>query len=80
MADVVYSDRFTENERLYHEDGFKWYWFKDLQDDEFIIFRQSDSSVEGGGGVMHSSFANPYADKDARPRESIELRAFIFWE
>lgn len=30
-------------------------------------------------GVAHSSFFNPNAHTNARPRESIELRAFIYF-
>ena len=48
--DIVYADRFTENARVYYSPEHKWYWFKDLQQDEVVIFQQSDSDIEGGGG------------------------------
>jgi len=78
-ADVVFHNRFTENERLYYSPKHKWYYFQDLGDDEVVVFRQTDSEVENGGGVPHASFNNSRADKDAPPRESIELRAYIFY-
>ena len=100
--DVVYHNRFTENESLYYSPNHKWYYFKDLGDDEVILFQQTDSTIEGGGGklysfptsvsnchamysdqfitgVAHVSFFNPKADKNAAPRASIELRAFVFY-
>ncbi|KAH8592553.1 hypothetical protein B0O99DRAFT_743710 [Bisporella sp. PMI_857] len=78
-ADMVARETFTENERFYYSPEHKWYYFKDLQDDEVIIFQQTDSDLNGRGGVAHTSFYNSMADKDAAPRASIELRAFIFF-
>lgn len=78
-ADMVARKTFTENERFYHSPKHEWYYFKDLGDDEVILFRQTDSDPNGRGGVAHTSFYNPMADDDAAPRASIELRAFIFF-
>ncbi|KAG4418992.1 hypothetical protein IFR04_007853 [Cadophora malorum] len=79
-ADRVYHNRFTENQRYYHSPEHKWFYVKDLGADEVLMFRQTDSSLEGGGSVAHTSFNNPKADSDAAPRESIELRAFVFFK
>ena len=100
-ADAVYHDRYTENQRLYYSLKHKWYYIKDLGDDEVIMIRQTDSDLndfEGGGecrlhdlvvsrcvlttllpGVAHTSFHNPKANENAPLRESIELRAFVFF-
>ena len=51
MADVVFYNRFTENERLYYNARHTWYYFQDLADDEVIVFRQTDSDIKGGGGM-----------------------------
>lgn len=53
-ADVVFHNRFTENERLYYSPKHKWYYFQDLGDDEVVVFRQTDSEVENGGGKFTS--------------------------
>ncbi|KAI0114265.1 hypothetical protein F4776DRAFT_666933 [Hypoxylon sp. NC0597] len=79
VADVVFADRFTENVRLYYSPKHEWYYFKDLKDDEVIVFRQTDSALDGAGGVAHASFYNPKADRNAVPRASIELRAYVFY-
>ncbi|OTA55104.1 hypothetical protein K449DRAFT_438935 [Hypoxylon sp. EC38] len=79
VADVVFPNRFTENVRLYYSPKHEWYYFKDLMDDEVIIFRQTDSALDGAGGVAHASFYNPKADRNAVPRASIEVRAYVFY-
>ncbi|KIY03017.1 uncharacterized protein Z520_01483 [Fonsecaea multimorphosa CBS 102226] len=79
VVDVVYSKDFTENESVYYSPKHKWYYFKDLGDDEVIVFQQTDSALPTGGGAAHASFHNPDADEYAAPRASIELRAFIFY-
>ncbi|OTA88361.1 hypothetical protein M434DRAFT_34838 [Hypoxylon sp. CO27-5] len=79
VADVVFPNRFTENVRLYYSPKHEWYYFKDLMDDEVIIFRQTDSALDGAGGVAHASFYNPKADQNAVPRASIEVRAYVFY-
>ncbi|OCK88818.1 uncharacterized protein K441DRAFT_645948 [Cenococcum geophilum 1.58] len=80
-ADAVYRDRYTENQRLYYGLKHKWYYIKDLGDDEVIMIRQTDSNLNDfeGGGVAHTSFYNPKANENAPLRESIELRAFVFF-
>jgi hypothetical protein len=50
VTDVVYHDRFTENEKVFYNPDHEWYYVKDLRDDEIIMFLQKDSSIEGGGG------------------------------
>jgi hypothetical protein len=89
VADAVYHDRYTENQRLYYSLKHNWYYIKDLGDDEVIMIRQTDSDLndfEGGGEchlhdfvVSRTSFHNPKANENAPLRESIELRAFVFF-
>ena len=49
-VDVVYSKDFTENESIYYSPKQTWYYFKDLEDDEVIVFQQTDSALPNGGG------------------------------
>jgi hypothetical protein len=35
---------------MYYSAEHTWYYFKDLRDDEVILFRNSDSTIENGGG------------------------------
>ncbi|KAH7353148.1 hypothetical protein BKA66DRAFT_278080 [Pyrenochaeta sp. MPI-SDFR-AT-0127] len=77
VADIVYYNRFTENEVVYYNPEHEWYYVKDLQDDEIIMLVQKDSDDENGGGVAHTSFHNPLADEGTKPRSSIELRCYV---
>ena len=51
----MYHDRYTENQRLYYSLKHKWYYIKDLGDDEVIMIRQTDSDLNDfeGGGECH---------------------------
>ena len=46
-----------------------------------ILLKTFESDPENHGGVSgHSAFTNPEAPADAAPRQSIETRAFAFFE
>ncbi|EME42541.1 hypothetical protein DOTSEDRAFT_46062 [Dothistroma septosporum NZE10] len=78
-TDMVYPEYFTENLSLRHSAGQKWYYLSDHTPDEIIIFKQSDSDHSAVGGVPHCSFANPAANANETPRESIEARALVIF-
>jgi hypothetical protein len=48
--DAVLVNTFSSHIRVYHRPEHEWYYVKDLQDDEIILFHQFDSAVQGGGG------------------------------
>jgi hypothetical protein len=54
VQDIVYEDRFTENARVYASPEHKWYYYKDLQEDEIVVFQQCDTTIEGGKGERSS--------------------------
>jgi hypothetical protein len=56
VADVVYHNRFTENEFVYHDEVQDWWYVSDLKDDEIIMFLQKDSESETPGGGGKSSY------------------------
>lgn len=66
-ADVVFPNRFTENLRFYHNPSHKWFYVKDLAEDEVIVLRQTDSDMEGGGG------------KQPRVRHSTRVGRWLTW-
>jgi hypothetical protein len=63
-----------------HAPGQRWYYFPEMRPHEVLLFKTFDSK---GGGVnpcsIHSAIQLPQAPADARPRESIETRAFAFY-
>lgn len=52
--DLVERDFFNENARVYYNENHKWYYYQGLQDEEVLVFRQSDSDIEQGGGESNS--------------------------
>lgn len=58
----------------------RWYYASDMQTDEMYVWVGYDSRPNRPSFVPHSSFHNPNAPADAPDRESIELRAYVFWE
>ncbi|CAN9477756.1 unnamed protein product [Alternaria alternata] len=78
--DLVFADRLNENSRVYYNKKQAWYYYPNLRDDEIIVFQQMDSRFPSGKGVPHSGFMNPFADQDAAPRVSIEIRVFVYFE
>ncbi|KXS93411.1 hypothetical protein AC579_8932 [Pseudocercospora musae] len=57
----------------------KWYWPKQMTPDEVLLFKCFDSKEDGRARwAPHSAFQLPL--QDGSPRESIEVRALVYWE
>jgi hypothetical protein len=49
--------------------------------DEALVFKVFDSKNRGNARfTAHASFVDPTSAADAKPRESIEMRTFAFFE
>ena len=48
--------------------------------DEAYVFVEYDSRVDRARFTPHTGFKDPTSAPDAPPRESVELRALVFWE
>ena len=58
----------------------RWYFYPDVTRDEALLIKTFDSATDGRARrSVHTAFANPLADEDAPPRESIESRLFVFF-
>ncbi|KAH7061984.1 methyltransferase CmcJ [Paraphoma chrysanthemicola] len=58
---------------------YKWYYISEQRPDEVLIFKTFDSKYEcTARACPHASFTPSRRARDAKPRESIEFRAFIF--
>ena len=60
----------------------KWYYASDMTTDEAWVFKIFDSKVENGTArcAVHSSFPLKDQKDSGPPRESVEVRAFVFWD
>ncbi|KAH4188154.1 hypothetical protein HBI56_108130 [Parastagonospora nodorum] len=56
-----------------------WYYLSEQKEDEVIIFKSYDSRPDAAM-APHVSFPNPHAPADAPERESVEVRALVFYK
>ena len=79
-SDLVYQNVRGETSSVEFKPGHRWYYFSEQQADEVILIRVHDSAKDGRARLsFHTSFENPLAPADAPPRESIEVRALVFF-
>ena len=79
-TDLVYPNRVGETYSVAYNRNHHWFYFRAMQPDEALLFKNFDSAVDGRARVApHTAFEDPSAPADAAPRESIELRAFAFF-
>jgi hypothetical protein len=80
-SDLVYRDRVGETYGVRFNDDHRWYYVSEMQPDEALLLKCFDSETDGRARFMpHTAFADPTVPEDAMPRESIELRTFVFHE
>jgi len=78
-SDLVYKHVRGETSRVEFKPGHRWYYFSEQQRDEVLLIRVHDSKDDGRARLsFHTSFENPLAE-GAPPRESIEVRALVFF-
>jgi hypothetical protein len=78
--DLVYRDRVGEIYGFLYNPKHRWYYFPRLERNEPILLKCYDSEDDGRARfTAHTSFDDPNSPPNAAPRESIEVRAFVFW-
>jgi hypothetical protein len=79
-SDLVYPHVRGETSSVEFKPGHRWYYFSEQQPDEVLLIRVHDSANDGRARLsFHTSFENPLAPAGAPPRESIEVRAMVFF-
>ena len=59
----------------------RWFYYPEMNHEEVLVFKTFDS--KNGGRVpyaIHTAIDIPAASSNVRPRESIETRAFVFYQ
>lgn len=73
--------RSSETRHASRDEGHRWFWFPQMTRDEVLLFKNWDTRTDGRARyALHSAFEDPSAPPDAAPRESIESRAFLFFD
>jgi hypothetical protein len=79
-TDLLYTDRVGETYNVRHNIAHRWFYAPRMRPDEVLMFRCYDSMNDGRARfVPHAAFDDPTAPRNVIPRESIELRALVFY-
>lgn len=72
-----YPDRTGETAAVKCTEGQRWHYWSGMEDNERLLLECFDSE-NPKGRVPHTAFVDPRSGEDAKPRESIEVRALVF--
>jgi hypothetical protein len=79
-SDLRYPDRIGETYAVTYNPAQRWYYFPKMEAEEAILIRCFDSALSGAARFSaHGAFDDPQTPQDAPPRESIEVRALVFF-
>jgi hypothetical protein len=78
--DLVYRDRVGEILGFLYNPQHRWYYFPSMRPNEVLLLKCYDSAEDGRARfTAHTAFDDPTSPPEAAPRESIEVRALVFW-
>jgi hypothetical protein len=78
-VDGVGIEEFRFGSSLYRANPrHRWFYYRDMNPDEALIFKQFDTADPAIVGCPHVAFADPSAENPI-PRASAEIRAFAYW-
>lgn len=80
LSERRYPNRVGQTYAVTYNPDHQWYWFPRMRRDEALVFKVYDSLKDGRARwTAHTAFDDPTAPKNARPRESIEIRTLAFF-
>jgi hypothetical protein len=80
-SDLVFRDRRGETYNVRHNPDHRWFYVPAMRSDEVLLLKCFDSRDDGQVArfAPHTAFIDPTTPKDAPPRESLELRTYLFF-
>jgi hypothetical protein len=78
-TDLIYPDRVGEIYSIAHNPAHRWFYFPEMSRDEVVLIKTYDSDPARARFSAHSAFADPNHPDPKVLRESIEIRALVFW-
>jgi len=76
----VYPHRVGETYAFTYNPNHHWYYFPYLKPSEVVLLKCYGSEEDGRARfTAHTAFDDPTSPPDAVPRESIEVRALVFF-
>ncbi|KAF2446064.1 hypothetical protein P171DRAFT_483444 [Karstenula rhodostoma CBS 690.94] len=79
VMDNVFPNVIEESINIHYSTQQDWCYLDRQMDTEAIIFQGGDSKLGVCGGVPHCSFQDKRQGPSVRPRESVEVRALVFY-
>ena len=80
IAERRYPNRIGQTYRLAYNPRHRWIYFPKMTRDEALVFKVYDSEKDGRARfTAHTSFVDPSTPAGAPPRQSIEVRALVFF-
>ncbi len=74
------AERTGETYRLGYNPDHKWFYFPLMQQNEAMLIKSYDSLEDGTARFTpHTAIEDPTSAADAKPRQSIESRLFVFF-
>jgi len=79
-SDLIYREKVGETYRFKYNPNHRWFYFPQLERNEVILLKCYDSKEDGRARfTAHTAFEDPTSAPGSAPRESIEVRALLFW-
>ena len=79
-TDLIYPDRVGEIYSIAYNPAQRWFYFPEMERNEAVLIKTYDSDPAVARFTAHSAFADPNYPHPAILRESLEIRALVFWE
>lgn len=80
-CDLIYADRTGEIYYGVYNPRHRWHYFPRMERHEAVLIKCYDSETDGRARFsLHTAFDDPTTPENAPPRESIEVRAFAFFD
>ena len=74
-------NRSSETRHAIFDPAHTWCWFPRMTADEVLLFKNFDTRTDGTARyALHSAFQDPDIPANPAPRETIETRAFVFYD
>ena len=81
VCDLIYADRVGEIYQGVYNADHQWHYFPAMTRDEAIVIKCYDSAKDGRARFsLHSAFDDPSSPVNPKPRQSIEVRTFAFFD
>ncbi len=80
-SDLLFRDRRGETYGVTYNANHRWFYTPAMEKNEVLLLKCFDSQDDGAVARFspHTAFIDPTTPADAAPRESIELRTYLFW-